>query len=87
MKLYVGKLPNSMTEADLTSEFREFGDIHSLKIIMNRETEKSRGFGFIEMPEVAAKKAIYNLNDSKMHGEKINVKEALQRHNENRRDY
>lgn len=79
MKLYVGNLPNSLTEEDLTSEFKEYGEIHSLKIITDRETGRSRGFGFIEMSDSDAKKAIQGLNDTDLQGRTINVNEAKER--------
>jgi RNA recognition motif-containing protein len=79
MKLYVGNLPNSMTEEDLTSEFKEYGEIHSLKIIIDRETGRSRGFGFVEMSDSDAQKAIEGLNDTDLQGRTINVNEAKER--------
>jgi len=87
MKLYVGNLPNSMTEEELTSEFKEFGDIQSLKIITDRETGRSRGFGFIEMPDNAGRKAIQELNETDMQGRQITVNEAQERKPNNRRNY
>jgi RNA recognition motif-containing protein len=87
MKLYVGNLPNSMTEEELTSEFKEFGEIQSLKIITDRETGRSRGFGFIEMPDNAGRKAIQELNETDMQGRQITVNEAQERKPNNRRNY
>ncbi len=87
MKLYVGNLPNKMTEDELTSEFQEYGEVQSLKIITDRETGKSRGFGFIEMSENAAREAIQGLNDSDMQGRQITVNEARERKQDNRRNY
>jgi RNA recognition motif-containing protein len=87
MKLYVGNLPNSMTEEELTSEFKEFGEIQSLKIITDRETGRSRGFGFIEMPDNAGRKAMQELNETDMQGRQITVNEAQERKPNNRRNY
>lgn len=87
MKLYVGNLPNNMTEDELTSEFKEYGEIQSLKIITDRETGRSRGFGFIEMAESAGRKAIQELNDTEMQGRKITVNEALEKKQNSRRNY
>lgn len=87
MKLYVGNLPDNITEEALTSEFKRHGDIQSLKIITDRETGKSRGFGFIEMTENAGRKAIIALNDSEMLGKQIIVNEAQERKENNRRNY
>ncbi|MFH1050335.1 MAG: RNA-binding protein [bacterium] len=87
MKLYVGNIPNNMTEDELTSEFKEYGEIQSLKIITDRETGNSRGFGFIEMSDNAGRKAIEGLNDTDMQGRKITVNIAQERTQTNRRSY
>lgn len=87
MKLFVGNLPNNMTEDELTSEFKEYGEIQSLKIIINRETGRSRGFGFIEMPDNAARKAMEELNETEMGGRQISVSLAQERRPTGRRDY
>lgn len=87
MKLYVGNLPNSTTEEELTSVFNEYGEIQSLKIITDRETGRSRGFGFIEMPDNAARTAIQELNETEMQGRQITVNEAQERKQNNRRSY
>lgn len=79
MKLFVGNLPNVMTEDELTSEFKEYGEIQSLKIITDRETGRSRGFGFIEMPDDDARKAIDGLNEAEFRGRKISVSIAQER--------
>jgi RNA recognition motif-containing protein len=92
MKLFVGNLPNNITEDELTSEFKEYGEIHSLKIITDRETGRSRGFGFIEMSDNAARNAIEGLNDTEIQGRRISVNVAQERPQSNRtqsnrRDY
>lgn len=87
MKLYVGNLPNEMTEEELSSEFKEYGEIQSLKIITDRDTGKSRGFGFIEMSDNAGRKAIEELNNTEMQGRQITVNEARERKENNRRNY
>ena len=79
MKLYVGNLPNNMTEDELTSEFKEFGEIQSLKIITDRDTGRSRGFGFIEMSDDDGKIAIQKLNETEMQGRQITVNEVRDR--------
>ena len=79
MKLFVGNLPNSMTEDELTSQFTEYGDIDSLKIIYDRETGRSRGFGFVEMSNADAQKAIDGLNNTEIQGRNISVNEARER--------
>lgn len=77
MKLYAGNLPNNLTEDELTSEFKNFGVVDSIKIITDRESGKSRGFGFVEMADNDARNAIQGLNKSEMQGRVITVKEAL----------
>lgn len=85
MKLFVGNLPNNMTEDELTSEFNEYGEIQSLKIITDRETGRSRGFGFVEMADSSANKAIDGLNNSDMQGRQISVSIAQEKKHTNRR--
>ena len=87
MKLYVGNIPNDMTEVELTSEFKEYGEVQSLRIITDRETGKSRGFGFVEMSDNSGRKAIEGLNDSDMQGRKISVNVAQEKTQSNRRSY
>lgn len=76
MKLYAGNLPYNLTEDDLTTKFKEFGAIDSLKIITDRMTGNSRGFGFVEMSDSDAHNAIQGLNKSELQGNTITVKEA-----------
>lgn len=76
MKLFVGNIPNRTTEDELTSVFSQYGEIQSLKIITDRETGRSRGFGFVEMSDNDARSAIDALNDSDMEGRTITVNEA-----------
>lgn len=79
MKLYVGNIPNSMTEDELSEEFREYGEVNSLKIITDRETGYSRGFGFVEMSDSDAQKAIIGLNDTEVGGRNIKVNIAREK--------
>ena len=51
-KIYVGNLPYSVTDASLKSNFAEFGTVNSAKVMMDRETGNSKGFGFVEMASV-----------------------------------
>ncbi len=88
MKLYVGNIPHSVTEEELASKFNEIGETQSLRIITDRETGRSRGFGFVEMSDEAANKAIQELNDTEFMGRKLNVSEAQEmrpKNNFNRR--
>ena len=75
-KLYVGNLPYSMRDDDLQQHFAEFGQVSSAKVMMDRDTGRSKGFGFVEFEEAAdAERAIAELNDSLLHGRKIFVRE------------
>ena len=86
MNLYVGNLSYSMEEAELENLFAEFGEIESVKIIKNRETGRSRGFGFVEMPDnESAQEAIAQLNEKVVQERKLIVNEARPRKSFNRR--
>lgn len=76
MNIYVGNLPLSATENDLREMFSQFGPVQTAKIIMDRDTGVSRGFGFVEMSENIARKAITELNDSEFEGKQLKVNEA-----------
>jgi RNA recognition motif-containing protein len=76
MNIYVGNLPFTTSEEDLKGIFEGFGAVESAKIIMDRETSRSRGFGFIEMGEDDAKKAIEELNGTEFQGNTLTVNEA-----------
>lgn len=77
MKLFVGSLPFDTSEEDLHKLFAAHGNVASAKIITDRETGRSRGFGFVDMPnEAEAKAAIAALNSSTVGGRQIAVNEA-----------
>ena len=77
MNLFVAKLSSSTTGDDLQSLFSQFGEVASAKVIFDRETGNSKGFGFVEMPnDDEAKEAINALNDSEQDGNQIVVKQA-----------
>ncbi len=77
MRLLVRNLDRSTTEADLKDLFETFGAVQSCTIVIDAETGRSKGFGFIEMPKVGdAKAAVRNLNGVELDGEKIRVKNA-----------
>jgi cold-inducible RNA-binding protein len=77
MKLYVGNLPHSMTEAELNELFTEAGQVASAKIITDRQTGQPRGFGFVEMETKAeGQKAISMLNGRTVDGRPLTVNEA-----------
>jgi RNA recognition motif-containing protein len=76
-KLYVGNLPDSATEQDLADKFAAYGTVKSVKLITDRDTDRSRGFGFIEMmSEVEAHAAIESLNGTDYDGRPMKVNEA-----------
>ncbi|MBP6005954.1 RNA-binding protein [Candidatus Saccharibacteria bacterium] len=76
-KLYVGGIPYSTTEQELEEFFSVAGQVVSARIITDRETNRSKGFGFVEMSsEEEAEKAISMLHDKEMGGRKITVNKA-----------
>jgi RNA recognition motif-containing protein len=80
VKLYVGNLPYKVSEADLKQAFEAFGEVESAAIIMDRETGRSKGFGFVEMPDAsAAQAAIAGMNGKELDGRNLNVSEARPR--------
>ncbi|WP_075558793.1 RNA recognition motif domain-containing protein [Parabacteroides timonensis] len=80
MNLYISNLSYNITDADLRELFAEYGEITSAKVITDRETGRSRGFGFVELSdEELAKKAIEELNQASYDEKIINVTEARPR--------
>jgi|SRR5699024_7931813 len=80
MNIYVGNLPWACGDADLQAAFEEFGEVSSAKVITDRESGRSRGFGFVEMPDdAAAKSAIEGLNEKDFQGRPLRVNEARPR--------
>lgn len=79
MKLFVGNLPWSVSDQDLEELFAQFGDVDSAKVITDRDTGRSRGFGFVEMGDDSARNAISELNDTELSGRKLTVNEARDR--------
>jgi RNA recognition motif-containing protein len=77
MNIYVSNLSFNVQDEDLREFFTPYGEVTSAKIINDRETGRSRGFGFVEMSdEAASKKAIAELNDASVEGRNIKVMEA-----------
>jgi cold-inducible RNA-binding protein len=77
MNIYIGNLPYSTTESDLETTFSVYGPVTRTKVIMDRETGRSRGFGFVEMAsDDQGRAAIEALNGSDMGGRKLVVNEA-----------
>ena len=66
--IYVGNLPFSASEDEIRQKFEQFGAVHSVKLISDRETGRPRGFGFVEMDQSSAQAAIRELNGKDMGG-------------------
>lgn len=76
MNIYVGNLSYRVRENDLQGVMAEYGQVQSCKIIKDRETNKSKGFAFVEMDDAGAQKAIEELNGAELDGRTMVVKEA-----------
>ena len=77
MNIYVSNLSFNVQDEDLREFFTEYGEVTSAKVIMDKMTNQSRGFGFVEMSDdVAAKKAIAELDQASVEGRTIKVMEA-----------
>ena len=80
MNLYISNLSYNISDEDLRQLFADYGEITSAKVIMDRETGRSRGFGFVELrDDELAKKAIEELNQASYDGKVINITEARPR--------
>ncbi len=80
MNIYVGNLSYEVTEEELKHAFGSFGDVESVKIIKDKYTDRSKGFGFIEMPNhEEAQSAIESMNDAEFKGRKLLVNKARPR--------
>ena len=80
MNIYVGNLSYTLSESELQDAFAEFGEVSSVKILSDRETGRSRGFGFVEMPNQAeGEAAVAQLNGKDVGGRALRVNEARPR--------
>lgn len=80
MNIYVGNLSYGMSEDELRDAFGAFGEVSSVKILMDRETGRSRGFGFVEMPNKSeGETAIAQLNGKDLGGRALRINEARPR--------
>ena len=79
MKLYVGNLPWSASEDDVRELFAAIGEAHSVNLITERDTGRSRGFAFVEMSKESAERAISELNGKDFGGRPLRINEALDR--------
>jgi RNA recognition motif-containing protein len=78
-KLYVGNLPFSATEDEVRTLFSEYGTVDTVELLMDRETGRPRGFGFVQMNESDVAKAISGLDGKDMGGRALRVNEAKER--------
>ena len=86
MNMYVGNLSYEMSEEDLRNEFAEYGEVQSAKIITDKFTGRSRGFGFVEMAsDESGKKAMEALAGKDVGGRELVVNEARPREERSRR--
>jgi len=81
MKIYVGNLSFQTTEQELTSAFETHGPVQSATLVMDRDTGRPRGFGFVEMADDDARKAIDAMNGMELEGRQLTVNEAKPREN------
>ena len=75
-KMFVGNLSFQTTESDIREAFEQFGTVESVSIITDRDTGRSKGFGFVEMSEEDAAKAIAKLSGAELGGRTLTVNEA-----------
>lgn len=86
MNIYVGNLAHAATEDDVRKAFEEFGQVDSVKIILDKFTSQSRGFGFVEMPNnTEAQAAVEGLNSKDLQGRSLRVNEAHAKRDDRRR--
>lgn len=80
MDIYVGNLSYQLTEEEVANEFAKFGTVNSMKIISDRSTGRSKGFGFVEMPnDEETETAIKEMNGKELNGRPIKVNKAIKR--------
>src|SRR5437763_16849872 len=75
-KIFVGNLSFQTTESDLNDLFAQFGEVESVSIITDRDTGRSKGFGFVAMGDESAEKAISSLNGKELNGRALTINEA-----------
>ena len=76
MKIYVGNLPWSVDDAKLREMFSKFGDVEEANVIVDKFSKRSKGFGFVTLPDEAAAKAIAEMNEKDIEGRPLKVNEA-----------
>jgi len=86
-QIYVGNLPYRSGEEEVRDLFSQYGEVNSVKLITDRETGRPRGFGFVEMEDEGALKAIEALDGQEFEGRTLRVNEARPRENRPRREF
>jgi RNA recognition motif-containing protein len=85
MNIYLGNLPYNINEDEIMELFEEYGNVSTVKLITDKFTGKSKGFGFVEMPsDDDAKKAIEELNGKEVKGRNITVNQAREKTDDDR---
>lgn len=84
--LYVGNLPFTTTAAELTRLVKPFSEVISARIGLDKKTHKSRGFGFVEVPDQTAQAVIKALNGTRFQGRNLKVNESTPRPTQNKRE-
>jgi len=87
MNIFVSNINYATKEHQLQELFSEFGEVASLKIVTDRETGRSKGFGFVEMGDAEGQQAIESLNQKEFNGKVLNVSEARPREEKPRRSF
>ena len=76
MNIYIGNLSYNTNENEISELFHEYGEVSSVNLVKDRDTNRLKGFGFIEIDDAGGRKAIQNLNEYEFNGRKIVVNEA-----------
>jgi len=88
MKLFIGSLPYDLTEDELREAFAPFGEVRSVRIVVDRDTGRSKGFGFVEYTsDDAATQAVEEMNGSSLKGRSIVVDKARERQDRPQRSH
>ena len=85
ISMYVGNLPFSADQSSLQTLFAPYGEVISARVMQDRETGRSRGFGFVEMAVADARNAITSLDGTEYSGRKLRINEAEKRQQQQRR--
>ncbi|MFC1722447.1 RNA recognition motif domain-containing protein [Patescibacteria group bacterium] len=86
-KLYIGNLPYSYNDQELADLLSEYGEVSSAVVIIDRARGRSKGFGFVELDDEGADKALAELNNKEVEGRVLKVSEAKPMNNERRGDF